>query len=172
MMVRKKKVKTKSHFRRGLLFMSVRYSLAKVLNKHWKVFFEFNCLPSVVSMLWWWGGTESQFVVQQWHPTPVLLPGKSHDGGAWWAALYGVAQSRTQLKWFSSSSSTVNGEGRRIKNNDKCRITLTVKRRKLCWEKIQEKNLNNEIELSVCLCSQRKETEKWKIHNERGIIDI
>ena len=27
------------------------------------------------------------------------------DGGAWWAAVYGVAQSRTQLKWLSSSSS-------------------------------------------------------------------
>ena len=26
------------------------------------------------------------------------------DGGAWWAAIYGVAQSRTQLKWLSSSS--------------------------------------------------------------------
>ena len=26
------------------------------------------------------------------------------DGGAWWVALYGVAQSRTQLKWLSSSS--------------------------------------------------------------------
>ena len=82
----------------------------------------------------------------QWHPTPVLLPGKSHgrrslvgcspwgheesdtterlhfhfslshtgegngnplqcsrlenpmDAGAWWAAVYGVAQSRTRLK--------------------------------------------------------------------------
>ena len=89
---------------------------------------------------------------KQWHPTPVLLPGKSHgrrslvgcspwgrkesdtterlhfhfslscigegngnplqcsclenprDGGAWWTAVYGVAQSRTQLKWLSSSS--------------------------------------------------------------------
>ena len=89
---------------------------------------------------------------RQWHPTPVLLPGKSHgwrslegcnpwgywgldmtewlhfqfslscigegngnplqcsclenprDGGAWWAAIYGVAQSRTRLKWLSSSS--------------------------------------------------------------------
>ena len=89
---------------------------------------------------------------RQWHPTPVLLPGKSHgqrslvgcspwgckgldttehlhfhfslsctgegngnplqcsclenprDGGAWWAAVYGVTQSRTQLKWLSSSS--------------------------------------------------------------------
>ena len=28
------------------------------------------------------------------------------DGGAWWAAVYGVAQSQTRLKWFSSSSSS------------------------------------------------------------------
>ena len=89
---------------------------------------------------------------RQWHPTPVLLPGKPHgrrslvgcrpwgreesdmterlhfhfslscigegngnplqcsclenprDGGSWWAAVYGVAQSRTQLKRLSSSS--------------------------------------------------------------------
>ena len=27
------------------------------------------------------------------------------DGGAWWAAVYGVAQSQTRLKWLSSSSS-------------------------------------------------------------------
>ena len=91
---------------------------------------------------------------RQWHPTPVLLPGKSHgrrslvgcspwghtesdmterlpfpfslscigegngnplqcsclenprDGGAWWAAVYGVAQSQTWLKGLSSSNST------------------------------------------------------------------
>ena len=90
---------------------------------------------------------------RQWHPTPVLLPGKSHgrrslvgcspwgreeldtterlhfhfslscigegngnplqcsclenprDRGAWWAAVYGVAQNRTRLKRLSSSSS-------------------------------------------------------------------
>ena len=87
---------------------------------------------------------------RQWHPTPVLLPGKSHgrrslqaavhgveldtteqlhfrfslsrtgegngnplqcsclenprDGGSWWAAVYGVTQSRTRLKRLSSSS--------------------------------------------------------------------
>ena len=28
------------------------------------------------------------------------------DGGAWWAAVYGVAQSQTQLKRLSSSSSS------------------------------------------------------------------
>ena len=89
---------------------------------------------------------------RQWHPTPVLLPRKSHgwrslvgcspwgryksdvterlhfhfslshngEGNgnplqcsclenprvrrAWWAAIYGVAQSRTRLKWLSSCS--------------------------------------------------------------------
>ena len=92
---------------------------------------------------------------RQWHPTPVLFPGKSHgwrslvgyspwghwesdmterlhfhfslscigegngnplqysclesprDGGACWAAVYGVAQSRTRLTRLSSSSSSI-----------------------------------------------------------------
>ena len=104
-------------------------------------------LKDLSSNLWW---------RRQWHPTPVLLPGKSHewrslvgcrpwdpeesdtterlhfhfslscigegngnplqcsclenprDGVAWWAAVYGVAQSRTRLKLLSSSSSTIN----------------------------------------------------------------
>ena len=91
---------------------------------------------------------------RQWHPTPVLSPGKSHgwrslvgcspwgrwesdtterlhfhfslpctgegngnplqcsclenprNGAYWWAAVYGVTQSRTRLKWLSSSSSS------------------------------------------------------------------
>ena len=29
------------------------------------------------------------------------------DGGAWWAAVYGVTQSQTRLKWLSSSSSSL-----------------------------------------------------------------
>ena len=91
---------------------------------------------------------------RQWHPTPVLLPGKNpmdggtwrlqsmgslrvghdwatslslsctgegngnpfqysclenpRDGGAWWAAVYGVTQSQKRLKWLSSSSSSMN----------------------------------------------------------------
>ena len=92
---------------------------------------------------------------RQWHPSPALLPGKSHgrrslvgfspwgleesdtteqlhfhfslscigegngnplqccclenprDGGAWWAAVSGVAQSRTWLKRHNSSSSSL-----------------------------------------------------------------
>ena len=93
---------------------------------------------------------------RQWHPTPVLLPGKSHgwrslvgcgpwshkesdtterlhfhfslscigegngnplqcsclenprDGGAWWAAVYGVTLSQTRLQWLSSRLSSSN----------------------------------------------------------------
>ena len=99
--------------------------------------------------LWW------LFQRRQWHPIPVLLPGKSHgrrslvgyspcgreesdtteqlqfhfplscigegngnplqcsclenprERGAWWAAVYVVTQSRTQLKWLSSSSNSI-----------------------------------------------------------------
>ena len=41
---------------------------------------------------------------RKWQPTPVFLPGESQDGGAWWAAVYGVTQSQTRLKWLSSSN--------------------------------------------------------------------
>ena len=44
---------------------------------------------------------------RKWQRTPVFLPGESQGrGGAWWAAVYGVAQSQTRLKQLSSSSST------------------------------------------------------------------
>ena len=36
----------------------------------------------------------------------MFLPGDSRDGEAWWAAVCGVAQSRTRLKRPSSSSSS------------------------------------------------------------------
>ena len=38
---------------------------------------------------------------RQWHPTPVLLPGKSMDRGAWWAAVHGVVESRARLSNFT-----------------------------------------------------------------------
>ena len=110
-------------------------------------------LPTVVNiMIIWVKFTHSSPSWRgQWHPTPVLLPGKSHgwrslvgsvpwgryesvttewlhfhfslscigegngnplqcsclenprDGGAWWAAVCGVTQSRIRLKWLSSS---------------------------------------------------------------------
>ena len=44
---------------------------------------------------------------KKWQPTLVFLPGESQRGGAWWAAISGVAQSQTRLKRLSSSSSSV-----------------------------------------------------------------
>ena len=44
---------------------------------------------------------------RQWQPTPVFLPGESQGRGAWWAAVYGVAQSQTQLQRLSSKSSSM-----------------------------------------------------------------
>ena len=40
---------------------------------------------------------------RKWQPTPVFLPGESQDGGAWWAAIYGVTQSQTRLKQLNNS---------------------------------------------------------------------
>ena len=40
-----------------------------------------------------------------WQPPPVFLPGDSQGQGSLVGCVYGVAQSRTRLKWLSSSSS-------------------------------------------------------------------
>ena len=42
---------------------------------------------------------------RKWQPTPVFLPGESQGWGSLVSAVYGVTQSRTRLKWLSSSSS-------------------------------------------------------------------
>ena len=44
---------------------------------------------------------------RKWQPTPVFLLENPRDGGAWWAAIYGVTQSQTRLKRLSSSSSSM-----------------------------------------------------------------
>ena len=44
---------------------------------------------------------------RKWQPTPVFCLENPRDGGAWWAAVYGVTQSQTWLKWLSSSSSSI-----------------------------------------------------------------
>ena len=46
---------------------------------------------------------------RKWQPTPVFFPEKPRDGGAWWASIYGVAQSPTRLKRLNSSSSSSAG---------------------------------------------------------------
>ena len=41
---------------------------------------------------------------RKWQATPVFLPGESQGRGSLWAAVCGVAQSRTRLRRLSSSS--------------------------------------------------------------------
>ena len=126
----------------------------------------------------------------QWHPTPVLLPGKSHgqrslvgcspwgckesdtpeqlhfhfslscigegngnplqcsclenprDGGAWCAAVYGVAQSRTRLKRLSSSSMLILGLPR--------------------WDASVVKNLHEMQEMRETLVPSRSLKTPWR----------
>ena len=40
---------------------------------------------------------------RKWQPTPVFFLENPRDRGAWWAAVYGVAQGQTRLKRLSSS---------------------------------------------------------------------
>ena len=56
------------------------------------------------------------------HSTPGLcvhhqLPENPRDGEAWWATVYGVAQSRTQPKWLSSSSSSMSIQSVMLSNH-------------------------------------------------------
>ena len=43
---------------------------------------------------------------RKWRPLQCSCLENPRDGGAWWAAIYGVAQSWTRLKGLSSSSSS------------------------------------------------------------------
>ena len=49
------------------------------------------------------------------------------DGGAWWAAIYGVAQSRTRLKRLSSSIPNLNIFQLKKKYSPKCYLYTTLK---------------------------------------------
>ena len=48
---------------------------------------------------------------RKWQPLQYSCLENPRDGGAWWGAVYGVAQSWTQLKRLSSSSSLSSGQG-------------------------------------------------------------
>ena len=56
-----------------------------------------------------WATSLSLFIFmhwrRKWQPIPVFLPGESQGRGSLVAAVCGITQSRTWLKWLSSSSS-------------------------------------------------------------------
>ena len=53
-----------------------------------------------------WATSLSLSCIVEGNGNPLQYSGleDARDRRAWWAAIYGVAQSRTQLKWLSSSS--------------------------------------------------------------------
>ena len=55
-----------------------------------------------------WATSLSHISEGNGNPLQCSCPENPRDGGAWWAAVYGVAQSRTWLKRLSSSSSSSN----------------------------------------------------------------
>ena len=70
------------------------------------------------------------------------------DGGAWWAAIYGVTQSWTRLKWLSSSSSTLTllPGYKKGYSQTKCLPHLQTQKKYFVWSFL----LNQE---SIGLCS-------------------
>ena len=74
---------------------------------------------------------------RKWQPTPVFLPENPRDGGAWWAAVYRVAQSQTQLKWLSSSSRGKHWQ-QDFRNGSNCSLLASAPRRKWYNSRIEE----------------------------------
>ena len=56
-----------------------------------------------------------------------LSSGPLRDGGAWWASVYGVAQSQTRLKLLSSSSSFLGIDQEEMKSNHVCILRVSLK---------------------------------------------
>ena len=55
-----------------------------------------------------WGGWLGICDIKNGNPLQCSCLENPRDGEAWWAAVYGVAQSQTRLKRLSSSSSSIN----------------------------------------------------------------
>ena len=69
----------------------------------------FPCsLPRVIIFGWLCPLTEGMSSMGEGNGIPLQCSclENPRDRGAWWAAVYGVAQSQTRLTWFSSSSSS------------------------------------------------------------------
>ena len=62
---------------------------------------------TVITRSWREGGIEGDQPTG--NPLQCSCLENPRDGGAWWAAVYGVTQSRTRPKWLSSSSSSSTG---------------------------------------------------------------
>ena len=108
------------HSRSSVEFYSLVHALEKAMAPHfstlaWKILWteEPGRLQSMG--LWWvghdWATSLSLFLscIGEGNGNPLQCSclENPRDGGSWWAAVYGVAQSQTRLKRLSSSSSEI-----------------------------------------------------------------
>ena len=56
---------------------------------------------------WFWDDSHAYFREGNGTPLQCSCLENPRDGGTWWAAIYGVSQSRTRLKQLSSSSNRI-----------------------------------------------------------------
>ena len=86
------------------------------------------------------------------------------DGGAWWAAIYGVSQSRTRLKWLSSSSSIMEFMLREVK------VTSSEKLLAHIASNVQGMNSLYQL-LYSCLCGGRGACASVQAHMQSSCLE-
>ena len=80
------------------------------------------------------------------------------DGGAWWAAVYGIAQSRTRLKRLSSSSSS---------------RTVTWRKPELGRWELKNKIQNKLLCIQIFIKKSRMFTEeRWEYFMRKEVISV
>ena len=95
---------------------------------------------------------------RKWQPTPVFLPGESQGREAWWAVIYGVAQSRTRLKRCSSSILT------QTEQTDNCHREKNAQLGKIS-EQYSERQTSTYNSNHKCIIHS-----KWNVDNNTIII--
>ena len=88
-----------------------------------------------------WATSFSLFTFMHWirnvNPLQCSCLENPRDGGSWWAAVCGIAQSRTQLKRLSSSSILDHTDGHSI-------ITRVLRSGRLRQKRVREKDVMTE----------------------------
>ena len=91
---------------------------------------------------------------RKWQPLQCSCLENPRDGEAWWAAIYGVAQSRTRLKWLSSSIHVSI-----LPQSPPSRLTHNIEKSSMCYivGPCQLSILNIAIIISILMCM------KWRL---------
>ena len=100
--------------------------------------------PAASLKKWWWNCGEFSRRLGEGNDTPLQYSCLENpmEGGAWWAVLYGVAQSRTRLKRLNSSSSSqmCGASETCIKDVNLELVRLYVNVKNMKWDESSETN--------------------------------